>query len=177
MGGQQHITGHLRSHLAIAQDEVGEDRAHGAARGALDPPDGDPTQADAHIMRVAGQTPSPITGRLVLELKTKGQDEGEDTFEERLPIIQQLKIGRFILKIDGDRAVFPGLFGTLPHVSLQRVRSWKLRHTMEGTHWNFKRIVTGSGIYHGIRWNVEKVVHGSEALALAGQVHRVIASS
>jgi hypothetical protein len=127
MGGQQHIPGHLRSHLTIAQDEVGEDREHGAARGALYPPDGDPAQADTHIMRVAGQTPSPITGRLVLELKTKGQDEGEDTFEERLPIIQQLKIGCFILKIDGNRAVFPGLFGTLPHVSLQRVRSWKLR--------------------------------------------------
>jgi len=74
-------------------------------------------------MRVAGQTPSSITGRLVLELKAQGQDESEDTFEERLPIVQQLKIGGFILKIDGNRAVFPSLFGTLPHVSLQRVRS------------------------------------------------------
>ena len=89
MGGQQHSMGHFWSHLAIAQDEVGEDREHGAARGARYPPDGDSTQADAHIMRVAGQTPSPITGRLVLELKTKGQDEGEDTFEERLAIAKE----------------------------------------------------------------------------------------
>ena len=32
MRGQQRITGHLRSHLAIAQDEVREDREHGFAR-------------------------------------------------------------------------------------------------------------------------------------------------
>ena len=36
MGGQQGIAGHLRSHLAIAQDEVGEDREHRSTRGALD---------------------------------------------------------------------------------------------------------------------------------------------
>ena len=57
-------------------------------------------------MRVAGQTPSPITGRLVLELKTKGQDEGEDTFEERLAIAKQLKVGRFVLKINSESPVF-----------------------------------------------------------------------
>ena len=28
MGGQQGIAGHLRAHLAVAQDEVREDREH-----------------------------------------------------------------------------------------------------------------------------------------------------
>jgi hypothetical protein len=54
MGGQEGITSHFWAHLTIAQDEVGEDREHGAARGALEPPDGDPTEPDTHVMRVAG---------------------------------------------------------------------------------------------------------------------------
>ena len=28
MGGQEHITGHVRTHVAIAQDEVGEHREY-----------------------------------------------------------------------------------------------------------------------------------------------------
>jgi len=55
MGSQEGITSHVWAHLTIAQDEVGEDREHGAARGALEPPDGEPTEPDTHIMRVAGQ--------------------------------------------------------------------------------------------------------------------------
>ena len=51
------------------------------------------------------------------ELKTQGQHEGDDTFEERLPIAKQLNVGRFISKIDGDRAVFSGRFGGYAHVS------------------------------------------------------------
>jgi len=38
MGGQQGVAGHLWSHLAIAQDEVGEDGEHRATPGALDAP-------------------------------------------------------------------------------------------------------------------------------------------
>jgi hypothetical protein len=38
----------------LIYNEVGEDRKHHATRGALEPPDGNPTQTDAHIMRVAG---------------------------------------------------------------------------------------------------------------------------
>ena len=37
-------------------------------------------------MRVTGQTSTPATGRLVFELKTEGEDEGEDTLEKRLPV-------------------------------------------------------------------------------------------
>jgi hypothetical protein len=42
----------------------------------------------------------------LLELKAKGHDEGDDTFEERLPIAKQLEIRRFAPEIDGDGAVF-----------------------------------------------------------------------
>ena len=37
--------------------------------------------------------------------------------EKRLAIAKQLKVGRFILKIDGDGPVFAGLFGCFAHVS------------------------------------------------------------
>ena len=82
MGGQQGIAGDLRAHLAIAQDEVRQDGEHRFARRALDTPDGEPTQTDTDIMGVAGQAPAAATGRLVCELKAKGQDEGEDTLDE-----------------------------------------------------------------------------------------------
>jgi hypothetical protein len=106
MRRQQSSVSHLRWHGAIAQDEVWEDREHGAAPRALEPPDGDPTQTDAHIMRVAGQTPAPITGRLVLELAAKGQEEGEPTFDKGFAVFQQPEVGRVVPKIDGDGAVF-----------------------------------------------------------------------
>src|SRR5215813_371119 len=92
MGRQQGIARDLRSHLAIAQDEMGQDGEHRTTRGALDPPDGDSTQTDTHIMRVARQAPTAVTGRLVDELKAKRQHEGENTLEKRLPIAQQMKV-------------------------------------------------------------------------------------
>jgi hypothetical protein len=67
------------------------------ARRALYPPDRDATQADTGVMGVPRQAPPATTGRLVLQLKAEGQDEGEDTFEECLAIVQQLEIGCFIL--------------------------------------------------------------------------------
>ena len=85
MGGQQGIAGHLRSHLAIAQDEVREDREHRFARRALDTPDGDPTQTDTDIMRVAGQAPAAATGRLVFELKAEGQEKASTNSTNALP--------------------------------------------------------------------------------------------
>ena len=117
VGGQQRITGALRSHPAVAQDEVREDREHGSACRALDAPDAQTTQPDPHIMGVAGQAPAAATGRLVCELKAKGQEKGEHAFDKRLPIAQELKGGRFVSKIDSDGAVFAGPFGGLPHVS------------------------------------------------------------
>jgi hypothetical protein len=84
---------------------------------ALDTPDGEITQPDTDIMGVACQTPAAATGGRVFELKAKGQEKGDDTFEERLPIAKQLNVGRFISKIDSDRAVFSGRFGGYAHVS------------------------------------------------------------
>ena len=63
---------------------MGEDREYRSARRTLYPPDGDATQPDPHIMRMAGQTPTAATGRLVFQLKAEGEDEGEETLEKRL---------------------------------------------------------------------------------------------
>jgi hypothetical protein len=57
-------------------------------------------------MRVACQTPTPATGRLVFQLKAKGEEEGEDTLEKRLPVSKQAAVGGFVSKINGDSAVF-----------------------------------------------------------------------
>ena len=99
--GQQRITGDLRSHMTIAENEVGEHREHRATRGALDAPDGEPAQTDSDVMRVARQTPTAATHGLVCELKAQGEEKGHHTFDKGLPIAQELKIGRFVLKIGG----------------------------------------------------------------------------
>src|SRR5262249_18519602 len=62
-------------------------------------------------------SPKKPTGRLVFQLKTYGHDEGEDTFEKRLAIPQQLKIGRFVSKIHGEGPVFAGLVNCVSHGS------------------------------------------------------------
>src|SRR4030095_3808700 len=117
MRGYQRVARHLRAHRAIAQDEMGQDREHRSACRALDTPDGDSTQADRDIMRVARQAPPAVTGRLVEELKAKRQHEGENTLEKRLPIAKQMKVCFFVSKIDGNGTVFAGPFGGFPHVS------------------------------------------------------------
>jgi hypothetical protein len=67
-------------------------------------------------MGVARQAPATATGGLVGELKAKRQEKGHDTFEECLAIVKQLHVGRFVLKIDGDGAVFSRRFGCCTHV-------------------------------------------------------------
>jgi hypothetical protein len=116
MRRQEGIASHLRAHRAIAQDEVGQNREHCVTRGALEPPDGETTQTNADIMGVAGQAPTAATRGLVCELKADGQDEGQHTFEKRLPIAQELQVGRFVLKIDGDGPIGAWLFGCVTHV-------------------------------------------------------------
>jgi hypothetical protein len=59
-------------------------------------------------MRVACETPAPATGSLVLELKAKGHDEGKDTFEERLPIAQQLEVGCFAPELNNHQLKLVG---------------------------------------------------------------------
>jgi hypothetical protein len=68
-------------------------------------------------MGVAGQAPAAATGRLVCELKAQGQEKAEDAFDKRLAIAKQLKVGGFILEINGDGAVFSRRFGRCAHVS------------------------------------------------------------
>jgi hypothetical protein len=74
-------------------------------------------------MRVAGEASTAVTGGFVFQLKAEGQHEGEDTFEECLPIAQQLEIGRFALEIDGDGAVFAGLASSVAHGDPSGIRS------------------------------------------------------
>src|SRR5712664_234208 len=69
------------------------------------------------IMGVPGPAPAAATGRLVCELKAKGQEKGEHAFDERLAVAQELNVGRFIVEIDGDGAVVPHPCGGLGHVS------------------------------------------------------------
>ena len=91
----------------------------------------------------------------MLELKAKGHDEGDETFEERLPIAKQPEIRRFTPEIDGDGAVFSRRLSRYAHVSPpghQVFVSWG--DTMGVTRCNLKPIVKGSGRYHQIRWNV-----------------------
>lgn len=111
MRGQQGITSHVGAHRTIAQDEMRQDREDGFTPRTLDAPDGDSAQTDTDVMGVAGQAPAAATGVLVHELQADGQDKGEHTFEERLAIVQQVSVGRFIVDIDGDGAVVPCLCG------------------------------------------------------------------
>ena len=66
-------------------------------------------------MRVARQASAPVTCRLVCELKAEGQEKGEDTLEKGLAITKQLKVGRFVLEIDGESPVFAGLASGVAH--------------------------------------------------------------
>lgn len=117
VGGQQDIAGDLGSHLAVAQDEVWQDREYGLARGALDPPDHEPTQPDTGIVRVARQAVPGVAARFVEELKAEGEEKGEDELDKRPGVVKELVVSRFIVKIHGDRAVFACHLGDLAHVS------------------------------------------------------------
>jgi hypothetical protein len=114
---------------------VREDREHRATRGALETPEGDPTQTDPEVMRVARQPPTSATGRLVLQLKAAGQEEGQPPFETRLAIVKQVRVSRFIVYIDGDGAVVPRPCGGCAHMCHpQVIRSRQLmRHAGSNT--------------------------------------------
>jgi hypothetical protein len=68
-------------------------------------------------MGVTGEAPASATGRLLFELKTNGQNEGEDIFEERLAIAKTLEVRRFAPEIDGDGAVLSCRFCCCAQVS------------------------------------------------------------
>ena len=94
-----------------------QDREHRFARRALDTPNSETTQADTGVMGVTRQAPAATTGGRVCELKAKGEEKSEDTLDKRLAIVKQTKIGRFVLKINGDGPVFTGLAGGGSHGS------------------------------------------------------------
>jgi len=98
-------------------NEVREDGEHRMTGSALDPPDGDATEAHPYIMGVACQTPAAATGRLVRELKADRKDEGEDELDKRFGIAQECKVGRLIVEVDGNRTVLAGRCGSLSHGS------------------------------------------------------------
>jgi len=100
-GRQQGIAGHGWSHRAVTQDAMRQDGEDGFTPRTLEPPDGDPAQPDADIMRVARQAPAAVTGRLVGKLKAQGEKKGDHQCDKRLPIVKQLKVGGFIVEIDG----------------------------------------------------------------------------
>jgi hypothetical protein len=70
-----------------------------------------PTQPDPDVMRVACQAPASVAGRFVCVLQANRQEERQHTFEERLTIVKQARVGRFIVEIDDDGAVVPRLCG------------------------------------------------------------------
>ena len=94
-----------------------QDREHGCAPRTLHPPDGDSTQTNADILRVACETPAPAAAGLVLELKAKGQEQSENELDKCLAIFNQAAVGGFVSKIDGDGAVFSRRFGRCAQVS------------------------------------------------------------
>jgi hypothetical protein len=53
----------------------------------------------------------------VCQLKTEGQEKGEDAFDKGLAIVKDLQVGGFVVKIDGDGPVCAGLTGSGSHES------------------------------------------------------------
>src|SRR5258705_13687165 len=93
MGRQQGIVGGVRSHRAVAQDKMRQDREDRFAGGALDAPDGEPAQANPRVMRVARQAPTRAAAGLVEELKAEGEEEGEDELDKRVGVVEKRKVG------------------------------------------------------------------------------------
>jgi hypothetical protein len=116
MSSQQRITDCTRGHLSVAQDEMGQYGKDRLTACALNAPNGEPTQANASIVGMAGQRVTSA-GRCVLELKAQGEDESQDELEERLGVVEELAVGGLIVEIDGESAILAGCFVGLCHVS------------------------------------------------------------
>jgi hypothetical protein len=68
----------------------------------------------------------------MLQLEAEGQKEGEDAFNKRLAIAEQVEGGGFVATIDRDGAVVSRRFGGGPHVSPSVIRARTLRGHHEG---------------------------------------------
>ena len=80
-------------------------------------PDGETTQPNTGIVGVARQAATCAAAGLMEELKTRREEEGEDTLDTRLGGVKELAVGRCVVAIDGDGAVCAGRFDGLSHVS------------------------------------------------------------
>src|SRR5688572_13353651 len=67
---------------------------------------------------------------------------------------EQLKVGRFIAEIDGDRTVVPRCFGGLCHVSSPLKSRWMWMGHREDNALKWQSSCERDGGYHVIRWNV-----------------------
>ena len=120
-------TRHPRGHVPAFPDsylpgvtvslKAGLSTYNGFAGGALDPPDSETTQPNTGIVGVAGQAPARAAAGLVEELKAEREEKREHELDKRLGVTKELKVGRLVLKIDGDRAVVAYRFGGVFHVS------------------------------------------------------------
>ena len=72
-------------------------------------------------------------------MKAEGQEKGEDAFDKRLAIAKQLKVDRFVSKIDSDGTVFAGPFGDKPHVSPPDYQVSSADETRWGSHADIAR--------------------------------------
>ena len=68
-------------------------------------------------MGMTRQTAVARAACLMVELKAKREDEGEDKLDKRFAIANQLQVGGWVLEINGDGAVFSSCFGGVAHVS------------------------------------------------------------
>jgi hypothetical protein len=82
-------------------------------------------------MGVARQASAPATGRLVPQLKAQGEDERDHQFDKGFAVVKQLKVGRFIVEIDGDGTVVSGRFDGSAQVS----PLWHQVSQADETHW------------------------------------------
>jgi len=57
------------------------------------------------------QALASATARLVRELNVQSEEVSHNAFDKRLAVAKELKIGRLVLKINGDRPVVAGRFG------------------------------------------------------------------
>ena len=75
-----------------------------------------PPRRSRAIMGVAGQTATAATGGLVGQLEADREDKGEDELDKGRAVVHQLEVSGFVVKIDGDGAVFSRRFGSPVHI-------------------------------------------------------------
>jgi hypothetical protein len=68
-------------------------------------------------MGVAGQAATLTAAALVEELKTEREEEGEDELDKRFGVVEERKVGRLIVEVDGNRPVLAGRCGGLSYGS------------------------------------------------------------